>query len=386
MSEPSSTIPAPPPPALPPRRPMGFWRITGVAVAVVLGVAAIAANFVHLPYVIISPGDATPLNNQVVSVSGARTYPHSGELLYLTVRVSDHDPSVWRWLFANLNGDDTVEKKADVIGGCASYTDSARLNQFLMQASQSDAKAVALQRLGYPVTPMHTDNVVVSVVCGGPSDGQMHLGDVVTAVDGQPVTTNAEIAPLVQKHAAGDDVHLTVTRGGATRVITVRTGHQAKDPTNPKLLTCARGVGAGSGAKTCVGIVTYTFANEKFPFNIRINTLRVSGPSAGLAFTLALIDDLTPGDLTGGRRVAITGTIAADGSVGAVGGVEQKTVTARKAGATLMIVPTIEAKAAREHADGMRVVGVDNISEALAALRRAGGDPLPPQPKAPTAQ
>jgi PDZ domain-containing protein len=385
MSEPSSTIPVPPP-VLPPRRRMGPWRIAGVVVAVVFGVAAIAANFIHVPYVIISPGDATPLDNQVITVSGARTYPHSGELLYLTVRVTDHDPNVWRWLFAKLNNDDTVEKKADVIGGCASYTDSARLNEFLMQASQSDAKTVALQHLGYPVTPMHTDNVVVSVVCGGPSDNRMHLGDVITAVDGHPVTTNSEIGPLVQKHATGDDVHLTVTRSGATRVITVRTGHQAKDPANPKLLTCARGVGGGSGAKTCVGIVTYTFTDEKFPFNIRINTLRVSGPSAGLSFALALIDDLTPGDITGGRRVAITGTIAADGTVGVVGGVEQKTVTARKAGATLMIVPTMEAKAARDHANGMRVVGVDNISEALAALRRAGGDPLPPQPKAPTGQ
>jgi len=124
---------------------MGFWRIAGVVIAVVVGAAAIGANFVHVPYVIISPGDATPLDNQVVTVSGARTYPHSGEFLYLTVRLSNHDPSVWRWLFATLNGDDTVEKKADVIGGCASYTESARLNELLMQASQSDAKTVALQ-------------------------------------------------------------------------------------------------------------------------------------------------------------------------------------------------------------------------------------------------
>ena len=110
---------------------------------------------------------------------------------------------------------------------------------------------------------------------------------------------------------------------------------------------------------------------------MNIDTAKVSGPSAGLAFTLAIIDSLTPGNLTGGKKVAITGEIEPDGSVGPVGGVEQKTVAARQNGAKLMIVPVGEAAGARAHANGMKIVAVHNLDEALAALAKAGGDPVP---------
>jgi PDZ domain-containing protein len=110
----------------------------------------------------------------------------------------------------------------------------------------------------------------------------------------------------------------------------------------------------------------------------------VSGPSAGLAFTLAIIDDLTPGDLTGGKRVAITGTISPDGTVGPVGGVAQKAVAARSAGAKLMLVPPQEYDDAKSHADGMTVVRVSTLDDALRALRNNGGDPVVP-PTATTA-
>ncbi len=135
-----------------------------------------------------------------------------------------------------------------------------------------------------------------------------------------------------------------------------------------------------------VGIATQSFSNSSFPVDIQIDTERVSGPSAGLAFTLAIIDDMTPGELTGGKRVAVTGSIQPGGTVGIVGGVEQKAVTARDDGARLMIVPVGEAKAARAHAGSMKVVAVRNVDEALAALAANGGDPVPPAAGAPTGQ
>jgi PDZ domain-containing protein len=128
--------------------------------------------------------------------------------------------------------------------------------------------------------------------------------------------------------------------------------------------------------------MTQSFAIERFPIEVTIDTRRVSGPSAGLAFTLSIIDVLTPGDLTGGRRIAVTGSIATDGTVGTVGGVEQKAVTARRNGAVLMLVPAGEAKAARAHADGLKVVAVRTVDDALDALARAGGDLLPAGPSA----
>jgi Lon-like protease len=127
-----------------------------------------------------------------------------------------------------------------------------------------------------------------------------------------------------------------------------------------------------------VGITTQAFVDYTFPIDISINTELVGGPSAGLAFTLAIVDDLTPGSLTGGKRVAVTGTISPDGRVGPVGGVEQKAITARTNDVALMIVPSSEVEDARKGADGVKVVGVDTLDEALAALQRAGGAEVPP--------
>jgi PDZ domain-containing protein len=115
-----------------------------------------------------------------------------------------------------------------------------------------------------------------------------------------------------------------------------------------------------------------------FPVQIDINTQRVGGPSAGLAFALAIIDDLTPGSLTGGKRVAVTGTISPDGKVGPVGGVQQKAITAKTNDVQLMLVPKSEVKDAKAGAGDVRVVGVDTIDEALRALEQVGGAPVPP--------
>jgi PDZ domain-containing protein len=174
------------------------------------------------------------------------------------------------------------------------------------------------------------------------------------------------VRPLVQAHQPADTVRFTVERDGKTRDVSVRLGERD-------------GVGY-------VGIATQSFTDSSFPVDIEIDTARVSGPSAGLAFTLAIIDDMTPGELTGGARVAITGSIQPDGSVGVVGGVEQKAVTAREDGARLMLVPVGEARAARAHAGSMKVVAVRTVDDALAALEANGGDPVPPAAAAPTDQ
>jgi Lon-like protease len=362
--EPSpAAVPTAPPG--PPRRRRRWPAILATAAFAVVAVVLTAMAFIHVPYVIISPGEATPLDGQVVSISGAPTYGGGADLLYLTVRVTNDDPNVWRYLFAQLDDDVSVEKREDIIG-CADYEESGLLNQDLMVQSQNTAKAVALQRLGYTVDESGARVVIVNVECNGPADGRLRLADVVTAVDGTAVATAEDVRPLVQAHQPGDTARFTVERGGKTREVSVRLGKRD-------------GVGY-------VGIATQSFADSSFPVDIQIDTARVSGPSAGLAFTLAIIDDMTPGELTGGKRVAITGSIMPDGSVGVVGGVEQKAVTAREDGVRLMLVPVGEAKAARAHAGAMKVVAVRTVDDALAALAAHGGDPVPPAAGAPTGQ
>jgi PDZ domain-containing protein len=126
----------------------------------------------------------------------------------------------------------------------------------------------------------------------------------------------------------------------------------------------------GIGASTVV-------LKVDLPVKIKIATGDVSGPSGGLAFALTIIDDLTPGDLTGGEKIAVSGTIQGDGTVGEVGGVPQKAVAARRAGARVMIVPRAEVHDARTKAGDMKVVGVRTLDQALAALRANGGAPIP---------
>jgi PDZ domain-containing protein len=322
---------------------------------VLLGIAAIAGLFIHLPYRIIRPGSATPLDDQVVSVRGAPTYPHRGKLLYLTVRVTPSDPNLYAYLFAHLDGDASIIGRSD-FQGCTTDQENLRISNLEMRDSQDTAKTVALRRLGYSVPQEKSQTTILDVVCNGPSAGKLQQGDIITAVDGHPVAVANDIKPLIVARRPGDPIRVTVDRDGATKDVTVKAGerdHQA-----------------------FLGISTGDIAEHHFPIDVTIDTERVSGPSAGLAFTLAIIDELTPGNLTGGRPVAITGTIAPDGTVGPVGGVAQKAVAARNAGAKLMLVPPDEFNDAKAHADGMKVVKVRTLDDALAALRKAGGDPV----------
>jgi PDZ domain-containing protein len=334
-------------------------RITGAVLGGLLVVAAIAAALIHVPYVILSPGDAAALDTHSVTVSGAPTYPHPGQVLFLTVQVSTTDPNLYRWAFASLNSSDSVEKKSDVLG-CASYAADGRLNALLWTDSQDTAKAVALTRLGYPVTHIGDTVVVADVECGGPADHRLQDGDIITAVDGHPVSTAAAVRPLVVAHRPGDLIHVAVRRASQPLDVTIRAG--------------------SSGGHAFLGIVSQTLTAWRLPITVKINIPSVSGPSAGLAFTLAVLSQLTPGDVTGGHRVAATGTIEPDGSVGPVGGVVQKEIAAKRNGAIAMLVPTDEANDARAHANGLRIFSVATINDALNDLHQLGGATVPTTP------
>ena len=343
------------------RRGLRWPGFVAAGLTFVVLVALFAAPFIHVPYVIVGPGDATPLDDTVLQVEGAPTYEHRGDLLYLTVTVSNRDPNLYRWLFAKLDPDSDVSKRRTIIG-CAGYEESNRLAVSAMDQSQDTAKAVALRALGYTVGSEAGPVQIIDVVCGGPSQGKLQLGDQIVAIDGIPVHTSDDIRPPIVAHQPGETAVFTVLRDDERLDVKVRLGGR-KDP--------------DTGARvTYAGIYTQQEVRHELPLSVDIDTQRVSGPSAGLAFTLAIIDQLTPGNLTGGRNVAVTGAIRDDGAVLDVGGVKQKAVTARRAGAKLMIVPVGEAADARAHAGDMKVVGVTTIDEALRALERAGGAPI----------
>lgn len=344
----------PPPPwtlTPPPRRRVWPWILGGFCSLLV--VASVVASFVQLPYYTIAPGDALDVN-QLVTVHGARQYPPKGAVMLLFIRQRSRI-NAWRWLQASLDSDIDMIKQRDYLGSAdPAELDAAAVRD--MTASQNSAKLVALRRLGYEVTRIHRVSVW-AVVRGRPAAGVLQAGDAIISVDGKAVTTPDALVAAVHEHRPGERVSVRYLRAGRQASASIRAGKDAK-------------------GNAMLGI--FLGQPYKFPFDLRIDTSDIGGPSAGLAMTLSILDELTPGNLTGGKQVAVTGEIFDDGTVGEIGGVGQKAVAARHRGAQLFIVPMGEVAEARSRAGSLPVVGVRTLADALEALRAAGGAALPP--------
>jgi PDZ domain-containing protein len=360
---PATPRPVIPPPAAPaPRRRGGARRIVlGVAV-LLLTAFLVGATLVPLPYYQFRPGsvrDTEPL----IAVDGLDVYPSDGSISYTTVslRRATLVGLVQGWIDDDIDifDQDRVLQGRDV-------DENREVNLQLMSDSKQVATQVALERLGYDVD-LTVGQVVVEVLPGTPAEGTLEVGDIITAIDGQPFDDAQDLSRLLGDDGPGTTITATVqpAGGGTDRPVELALAASPDDP--------ARGV---MGVRVMDVVLDYDF-----PADVSIDTGDVGGPSAGLAFTLALIDDLTPGELTGGEDVAVTGTISGDGTVGPVGGTGQKAAAVRDEGMSLFLVPSADYEAAVAHAgDDLEVVAVDTIDEALVALGERGGnvDDLPP--------
>ena len=216
-----------------------------------------------------------------------------------------------------------------------------------MSSSQRIAAAVALRELGYQVTE---GGVVVSAIdVGAPADGVLKPGDLIVGAQGKDVADPEDLTRVMSGLDPGDEVTLKIERGGAEQ--TVQVGTKASEDQPPRAI---------------MGIVIEP--KLVLPVDVSIDTGQIGGPSAGLAFTLDIIDELGSKDLDQGRTVVATGEIALDGSVHEIGGIKQKTIGAREAGADVFLVPDANAEGARRYADGLRIVPVSDVDEALHSL------------------
>ena len=224
-----------------------------------------------------------------------------------------------------------------------------------MANSQQTAQAAALCQLGIKFTTIDT---VTSTISGLPAAGRLRRGDVITAVDGRPVTCRASASSMIRARQVGKPVELTIMRGNTRRNISLATA-------------------ASYHGQPVIGVnVVESF---KFPFTVKINIGNVGGPSAGMMFALAIIDKLTPANLTGGKFIAGTGEVAVGGAVGPIGGIQQKMAAARAAGATVFLAPVGNCRdPVGAVPPGLRVVQVSTLSGALSALRALrAGQPVP---------
>ena len=335
----------------PPRRHWLRWGVpTAVVLLLLLGAAQIA-----LPYYALAPGDARQVND-LISAPKDRSFPPEGRVLLSTVSLSQVTAleALRGWLDSEI---DVLPE--DQVLGTTPRDDFTKQNLQLMDDSKQAAVVVALRRLGYEVPEEGKGALLVQVEEGSPADGRLAQGEVVVGVDGRPATLSQQVVAAIRSHKAGEAVRLDVVGvDGDARVEEITLG-QREDSTEGFL-----------------GVLLRTKEQKfDFPFEVVIDSGTIGGPSAGLAFTLGLIDTLSVGELTGGKKVAATGTIEIDGRVGDVGGVVQKTAAVRSAGADVFLVPVGEYDEAVAHAGGsLEIVKVSTLDDAIAALARFGGD------------
>lgn len=348
-----------------PRTPRRRSRRLGfVLVAVVLvALAALGATMVKLPYFALGPGSAVEVD-RLVSAGPFSSEPSAGRIYLLTVRLEQVNlvDALRGWVDPEI---DVVEQRR-ILPNDLSAAELAEVNRSEMDSSKQRALGVAFEQLGYDAITGNGAEVV-SVLSGSPAGMALGRGDLIVGLDGSPVTTHYDVLDALSLRPPGSTIELTVRRG-----------EDASDQVISVVLDSA----PGQRERAFLGATLTTMRPLiNLPFPVEIGLDNVGGPSAGLAFALEVLDALSPGDLTGGQRVAATGTIELDASVGAVGGVAQKTAVARRNGVDLLLVPRLEFDEARQRAgEGIAVEAVDNLSDALRALADHGGDALSPAP------
>ncbi|AXJ11495.1 PDZ domain-containing protein [Arthrobacter sp. PM3] len=325
--------------------------------AAALGITAVS---LPVPYVVESPG---PIFNTigedngkpVISVTGHETFPAKGNLDLTTVYV-DGGPngpvSVFEAFAAWLNGAKAVYPEELLFPTGVTKEQSQQESATAMTTSQENAVASALKELNIPFGQKME---VAGLPDGSASKGLLQTGDVLVSINGKPITG---LGVVQAELAAGN--------GKPVKVIVDRSGSQV-----PVTITPAK----NSSGRYILGVLLqYKFT---FPFDVKISLDKVGGPSAGMMFALGIIDTVTPGDLTGGKHIAGTGTIAPDGAVGPIGGIAQKMLGARSGGATLFLAPAANCDDVVGHIpDGLQVVKVENLTDARKAVELAasGGD------------
>jgi Lon-like protease len=312
-------------------------------------VAVLAVSFgtIPLPLFVEQPGparDVVPL----IDIDGAATYQPQGRLYFTTVTF--FEPTVFGALGGWLDPSQRVVQQEAIIPEGVSEREYERVNLSLMDRSQIAAVSASLRELtDYPAE--HGPGVVVyGTLDGSPADGRLFAGDLVTEVDGEELGGVAEFSRAIRETGTGGQLTLRVRplEGGESQKVRMRP--------------------ARIDDRTAVGV--YVVPN--FPFEVRFEAGNVGGPSAGLMWGLGVTDILTPGDLSGGRTIAGTGSIDIEGRIGPIGGVALKVAAAEDAGAEAFLLPPENMAEARTARADIRLVPVSTLNEAIGFLEGTG--------------
>jgi PDZ domain-containing protein len=334
-------------------------RSLTLLIATVGVIAALAvAVLIPVPYVILGPGPTLNTlgkdssGQPLITISGHATYPTAGHLNMVTVGYRGGPGAsinIFSALAAWLNPHEAVVPESELFPPGQTQQQAQQADTQQMTGSQQDATAAALTELHIP----YQAQVVVV---------QPEAGDVITGVDGTAVTSNpltgqTNLTSLIGAHPAGTTLTLTIVRNGRSQTVEVGTKESRGHPV--------------MGVQVAVQF--------KFPFTVTFSVGDIGGPSAGMMFALGIIDKLTAMNLTGGKFIAGTGEIEASGKVDPIGGIQQKMVGARDAGATIFLAPASNCSDVKGAIPaGLRVVKVSTLSQAVTYLQDIkAGQPVP---------
>ncbi|MGW5644987.1 YlbL family protein [Saccharopolyspora sp. NPDC003752] len=333
------------------------WTLlTSVVLVVAFG---LLGAFVRVPYVALGPGPTYDTlgmdgNVPVIGIDGQQTFPTGGHLNMTTVSVTDQ-LSLFGALGLWVSGRYALAPRELYFPPDKSEQEIEQENTKAFSDSQTTAETAALRYLGYPMKVL-----VGEIVKGSPADGVLEPGDHLLAANGKPVTDPASLKAALVGTKPGDRVE-----------IRFRHTDQPEQVASVQL-----GPNPGTDPQGFLGVAA--IERPDVNFDIKISLADVGGPSAGLMFTLAIIDKLTPGELNGGQFIAGTGEISPTGEVGPIGGIPFKMVKAREAGATTFLVPADNCAEAKTQApEGLQLAKVANLDDATKALDALRGGQVP---------
>ncbi len=320
-------------------------RLARRIVVLVLLAALVAAGTIWLPYYSIDPGPAREVA-PLIRVSGVQTYQSTGRFVMTSVHIQQL--TALGMLLTWLDPHRAVLPRSDLYA--PGESDQQEHQRAISQMDESKLDAAYVVLYGYEGYPKDHGRgaVVESTEPGCAADGELFPGDVVTAIDGTPVPTVRAASTIIEAAPSGSTLSFDVTVDGKPQHVDL-----VRKPCGPQ-------------NETLVGVSMI----PRFPFPISIASGDIGGPSAGLMWAVTLYDLLTPGDLTGGRTVAGTGQIGLDGTIYPIGGIGDKIVAAKDAGATVLLLPKdnlAEARAAG--VGGIQLVPVGTFDQAISWLR-----------------
>jgi Lon-like protease len=347
---PEPSEPPIPPDAGEPPTPSRLGRVPTVVLALIpLLSLVLVLRAVELPFFVFAPGSAQEVE-PLIHVSDHQTFGSKGH--FLLTDVVFYQPNSFQAVVAWLRSTEALYHQEQLLAPGQSQQQFVRQGFSQMDMSKIDAAIVALHReTGYDPRGRGPGVLVENVAPRAPATNRLFAGDVIAKVNGTDARTVRQVARAIRAAGFGHRVTFLVRAGGRTRTVALTTGH-LPDVSYP-----------------VVGVSLVA----NFPFPVTISSGDIGGSSAGLMWTLGLIDVLSPGDLTGGRTIAGTGTIDSNGDVGEIGGVVQKVAAAETAGATVFFVPVANANEAATVAHGITLVPVKTYQQALKWLTDHGG-------------